>query len=127
MVDRDDIIRMAREAGCKPFRSPEHWDDVQVFATPNVLERFAALVAAAERESVAASSKRDLTCVCGAVWDGEQMVHAPPKREWVGLTDEEIQDLGYLSEKFDASNSEWFDRWGFARAIEAKLKEKNKW
>jgi hypothetical protein len=51
----------------------------------------------------------------------------PPKREWVGLTDEEIQDLGYLSEKFDASNSEWFDRWGFAQAIEAKLKEKNKW
>jgi hypothetical protein len=53
MVDRDDIIRMAREAGCKPFRSPEHWDDVQVFATPNVLERFAALVAAAEREACA--------------------------------------------------------------------------
>jgi hypothetical protein len=52
---------------------------------------------------------------------------APPKREWIGLTDEEIQDLGYLSEKFDASNSEWFDRWGFAQAIEAKLKEKNKW
>ena len=50
---------------------------------------------------------------------------SPPKREWVGLTDEEIQDLGYLSEKFDASNSEWFDRWGFARAIEEKLKEKN--
>ena len=48
------------------------------------------------------------------------------EREWVGLTDEEIQDLGYLSEKFDASNSEWFDRWGFAQAIEAKLKEKNK-
>jgi len=47
------------------------------------------------------------------------------EREWVGLTDEEIQDLGYLSEKFDASNSEWFDRWGFAQAIEAKLKGKN--
>jgi hypothetical protein len=52
---------------------------------------------------------------------------APPKREWVGLTDEEIQDLGYLAEKFDASTSEWFDRWEFARALEAKLKEKNKW
>ena len=50
---------------------------------------------------------------------------APLKKEWVGLTDKEIQDLGYLSEKFDASNSEWFDRWGFAQAIEAKLKEKN--
>ena len=46
-------------------------------------------------------------------------------KQWVGLTDEEIQDLGYLSEKFDASNSEWFDRWGFARAIETKLREKN--
>jgi hypothetical protein len=44
---------MARAAGCKPFRSPEHWDDVQVFATPDVLERFAALVAAHEREACA--------------------------------------------------------------------------
>ena len=48
-----------------------------------------------------------------------------PSKPWVGLTDKEIQDLGYLSEKFDASNSEWFDRWGFARAIETKLREKN--
>jgi hypothetical protein len=54
----------------------------------------------------------------------EPLYTAPPK-QWVGLTDKEIQDLGYLSEKFDASNSEWFDRWGFARAIEAKLREKN--
>jgi hypothetical protein len=52
---------------------------------------------------------------------------APPKREWVGLTDEEIQDLSYLSQKIDEGNAAWFDRWGFARAIEAKLKEKNKW
>ena len=43
-MNREEIIRMARAAGCKPFRSPEHWDDVQVFATPDVLERFAALV-----------------------------------------------------------------------------------
>ena len=47
------------------------------------------------------------------------------EREWVGLTDEEIQDLSFSSEKFDASHSEWFDRWGFARAVEAKLKERN--
>ena len=51
---------------------------------------------------------------------------APPKAaEWAGLTDDEIQDLSYLSQKIDATNSAWFDRWGFARAIEAKLKEKN--
>jgi hypothetical protein len=46
-------------------------------------------------------------------------------REWVGLTDEEIQDLIYVSQKIDASNSPWFDCLGFYRAIEAKLKEKN--
>ena len=51
-MDREDIIRMAREAGCKPFRSPEHWDDVQVFATPNVRERFAALVAAEKEKQI---------------------------------------------------------------------------
>jgi hypothetical protein len=84
------------------------------------LEHFAALVAAHERESVAASSKRDLTCVCGAVWDGEQMVHAPRKREWVGLTEIEICDIE--ADELTSANSETFS---FARAIEAKLKEKN--
>jgi hypothetical protein len=48
-------------------------------------------------------------------------------KQWVGLTDEEIQDLSYLSQKIDEGNSEWFDRWGFARAVEQALKEKNKW
>jgi hypothetical protein len=50
---------------------------------------------------------------------------APPKREWVGLTDEEIQDLSYLSQKIDEGNAPWFDRLEFARAIEQALKEKN--
>jgi hypothetical protein len=61
------------------------------------------------------------------VYSPQPVYTAPPKKQWVGLTDEEIQDLGYLSEKFDASNSEYFDRWGFARAIEQALKEKNQW
>jgi phosphoribosylaminoimidazole-succinocarboxamide synthase len=52
---------------------------------------------------------------------------AKREHEWAGLTDEEIQDLSYLSQKIDESNAAWFDRWGFARAIEAKLREKNKW
>ena len=48
-----------------------------------------------------------------------------PKREWVGLTDDEIDDLSHLSQKIDQSNETWFDRLGFARAIEDKLKGKN--
>jgi hypothetical protein len=54
---------------------------------------------------------------------GDRLYAAP--KQWVGLTDEEIHDLIYLSQKIDASNSPWFDCLGFYRAIEAKLKEKN--
>ena len=52
---------------------------------------------------------------------------APPvaQRQWVGLTDEEIGEIGRDHEKFAKNGNEWFDRWTFSRAIEAKLKEKN--
>ena len=56
-------------------------------------------------------------------WD--PLYAAPPKREWVGLTDADIQDLSHLYQKIDTSNSPWFDRLGFARAVEQALKEKN--
>lgn len=47
---------------------------------------------------------------------------APPKKEWVGLTDEEIHEV--VSKKWwDWEDA--FDIEGFSRAIEAKLKEKN--
>jgi hypothetical protein len=39
----------------------------------------------------------------------------PPRREWVGLTDEEVRDI--------FTKMEWWKP--FARAIETKLKEKN--
>jgi hypothetical protein len=42
---------------------------------------------------------------------------AQPKREWVGLTDEEIHNTkGYREDR---------ELYRFAKAIEAKLKEKN--
>ena len=44
---------------------------------------------------------------------GTPLYFAPPQREWVGLTDEEIRE----SLRWSYGN--------FARAIEAKLKEKN--
>ena len=47
---------------------------------------------------------------------------APPQREWVGLTDQEINSVCY--------KRDWTAPWTnttFARAIEAKLREKNKW
>jgi hypothetical protein len=54
--------------------------------------------------------RRELTCVCGAVWEGETMVHPPPK-QWVGLTADEVYEC-WLSGDVVA-------------AVEAKLKEKN--
>lgn len=54
---------------------------------------------------------------------GDRLYVAP--KQWVGLTDEEIHDLIYLSQKIDASNSPWFDCLGFYRAVEQALKEKN--
>ena len=52
----------------------------------------------------------------------EQAEKQEPHKEWVGLTDEEV------SETIDAVigfNSCWGPETAFARAIEAKLKEKN--
>jgi len=52
-MNREDIIRMAREAGdddrIDPFTKDGYW----VILTPDELERFAALVASAEREACA--------------------------------------------------------------------------
>ena len=56
-MTRDDIIRMAREAG---WEMPAEWDGTDGFLWR--LERFAALVAAAERE---ACEKACETVACG--------------------------------------------------------------
>ena len=51
---------------------------------------------------------------------------APPKREWVGLTDEELEKIDCVQLKYIGTGEysiEGVDE--FARAIEAKLKEKN--
>ena len=49
---------------------------------------------------------------------------APPRKEWVGLTDEEIRKMHYEERFFGLlCDSDKFEK--TARAIEAKLKEKN--
>jgi hypothetical protein len=46
-----------------------------------------------------------------------------PKREWVGLTNDEIDDI--WAEFNDGYGIIEETLWGYERAIEAKLKEKN--
>ena len=50
------------------------------------------------------------------------LYQAPPQRTWVGLTDEEIDVIDEAT--WDEDHKSW-DIHGFARGIEAKLKEKN--
>ena len=58
----------------------------------------------------------------GTVLGLKPLYTAPPKREWVGLTDIEREEI--VSKKWwDWEDA--FDVEGFVRAIEAKLKEKN--
>ena len=63
--------------------------------------------------------ERELVCVCGAVWEGQELVEAPPQRTWVGLTQEELSEI-YNRTEWDTVNG-----WEYERAIESKLKEKN--
>jgi hypothetical protein len=49
----------------------------------------------------------------------EPLYTAPPKREWVGLTDEDRKS--FYKNAYAISDDELIER------VEAKLKEKNKW
>jgi len=56
-------------------------------------------------------------CQCGKPYTVTCISSKPQKKEWVGLTDAEIHDMnGYEEDR---------RMYRFARAIEAKLKEKN--
>ena len=53
--------------------------------------------------------------------EGKLELHAPPQREWQGLTEEEILEEYRQSYGDDGNLTDVY----FARAIETKLKEKN--
>jgi len=61
-------------------------------------------------------------CQCGKAYTVTCISSKPSKKQWVGLTDEEISDLWC-----EVSNTDFvtIDTHEFARAIEAKLREKN--
>ena len=60
-----------------------------------------------------------------ALPDGEELRIVPPKREWVGLTDEEIKQIELSLRQYNSRDTYDLSLKDFAKAIEAKLKEKN--
>ena len=82
-----------------------------------------------EQEPVAWMDK-DGDVLSASVIDGNGLRNiplytAPPQRTWVGLTDDEISDLWSWSITREAERTATTQQHAFARAIEAKLKEKN--
>jgi len=63
--------------------------------------------------------KESLWCKRQIEEDLGQPVYFKPKKEWVGLTDEEFREI------YNRSDFEVDHGWEYERQIEAKLKEKN--
>jgi hypothetical protein len=89
------------------------WDSDTV-AGRKLIETFRARLAQPELEPD--KYLMEIECTkCGAKEDGILIVNAPPKREFIGLTDEEISEL--IRNTHNTGS--------FVRAIEVKLKQKN--
>jgi hypothetical protein len=89
---------------CTPKESFEYWNAVEGWVTiEEVRQHFD-------------------TAGCGTIYktggEGRVPLYTAPQREWVGLTDEERAETWNKSDPYDDIDD-------FARAIEAKLKEKN--
>jgi len=116
------IKQFAEQAGL--IADGEHWfSAIQETDVRSIdLERFAELVLQDERQALAQEQTK---CPrCGEVNPAE--IHtcspqvAPPKREWVGLTDEEIGDVYVAWDNTDGASFA-----DFARLIETKSRSKN--
>jgi hypothetical protein len=94
---------------CTPKESFEYWNAVEGWVTiEEVRQHFD-------------------TAGCGTIYktggEGRVPLYAAPQREWVGLTNDEIDDIWA---KFNDGYGIIEDTlWGYERAIESKLKEKN--
>jgi hypothetical protein len=102
-MTNEEIYELAEEHG--------DWDDFGrwTFRDNDRLLAFVDAVLKVERET------------CAVLIESTPTMLGSPKREWVGLTDQEIYDI----RENHTYNDEEFNEFGFAKAIEAKLKEKN--
>ena len=132
-MDRENIIRMAHEAGLH-LATDVNWMPIIGL---EYAEKFANLVAAKERERIIAANAPELEKANAHIKRLEEHAYdlvgelrvaniklsMQPQRTWVGLTrDEQSFVYSSLHNATSREDSFWVD---FANAIEAKLKEKN--
>jgi hypothetical protein len=117
-------ITLTREEAQQVLEALEHEVRRSEVVPAKTLDAAAILfakLAQPEPEPVADKYLMEVECTkCGAKQDGVLTVTAPPQREWQGLTDEEYEAM---AEQY-VTNC-YFDTLEYAKAIEAKLKEKN--
>lgn len=119
-MTQDEIINLAKKAGARRSSNPDEYGVMKI--TYCGLEAFAKLVEEKKYEQgfIDGMQKQMQSSVDKAV---NAMTHptyyipSKDQREWVGLTDREIEQEQWLN-----SGGSMTD---FARAIETKLKEKN--
>ena len=149
LEDRTSLMKwqMARDAVKEALAQPNEfnpdWDAMAVMVEEQqrMAKRIAELEAQPEQEPVAcveyipcctdqtcpkckAAIKPELVCVCGAVWEGQELIYTTPQRK--PLTDEEIDRL-WSQSLADTEGETYLPLREFARAIEAAhgIKEKN--
>lgn len=148
-MNRDDIIRMAQEAGAEFAELPMM--DAWLFTDDKCLERFAALVASAERDRIKQANAPEIERVNAHIKELEDAVKEtlaqpeqhqdwcasltrmfmsmppkpapcnckPPRRTWVGLT---LDERIEFAQDVDWAAGAYCE---YAEKIEAKLKELN--
>ena len=117
-MTKDEALRLALEAlkNGKRVRNAEGGTKYQ----PDLEDKaITAIKAALEAKDEPDQYAMDIECTkCGAKQSGVLTVHTtPPQRTWVGLTDEEIDNITAQKLKWQILD--------LCLAIEAKLKEKN--
>ena len=92
MMNRDDVIRMAREAGGIDLTTTNAGDVMAWLGTPEFLDRFAKLVAAHEREACAkvcdAKAERNFP------WSSENADKYHAQADWANVCAEAIRARG---------------------------------
>ena len=114
-----EAMKKALEA-LEAIRWSRHLEDARTIAKNARYSLRQTIVEAEKQEPVVEVQyfgEKQIFVVLKQLSDGDKLYTAPPRKDWVGLTDEEID---YLEDVIDPAMYRVF-----ARRIEAKLKEKN--
>ena len=136
-MDKHDIDEFIQHAEINFLPSSLLWGDGWAGRAIEIAKAFRKTF---EQEPIGYADHHDLDREGHDFWVSRQagkntvpLYTAPPKREWVGLTDEELRELEKLfnAQRVRTPDEEYLmvhpsDYWEWQRGIEAKLKEKNK-